>query len=187
MHISEEYIVCLGRRNNSSSRGQEIWPIVVLQENLDYWYGYHLGQASEVNGAPSQFSKNEWNCIHTVNPYNQLSLDDLLYLKPLIKKPLKVCHCGSTSKAAAAFAEWRLRDTLDGMIVLTIGADTKDEDTAIGSAKKVELDLLHLAKIEEADLVRILNPGRYIGASTQRELEYAQQLKKRIWFLEPSV
>jgi hypothetical protein len=44
--------------------------------------------------------------------------------------------------------------------------------------------VLHLFKIDEADIVRVLNVGGYIGTSTRRELEYARRLGKRIEFLE---
>jgi hypothetical protein len=71
------------------------------------------------------------------------------------------------------------------MIVLTIGADVKDASLRISPEEKIALDILHLHKIDEADLVRILNVGGYIGHSTRRELEYAQRLGKPIIFLEP--
>jgi len=58
------------------------------------------------------------------------------------------------------------------MIVLTIGADAKDASLHISPQEKIALDILHLHKIDEADLVRILNVGGYIGHSTRRELEY---------------
>jgi hypothetical protein len=49
----------------------------------------------------------------------------------------------------------------------------------------IELDILHLLKIDRADLVRILNPKGYIEPSTRRELECARHLGKEVWFLEP--
>ena len=114
-----------------------------------------------------------------------MTLDDLLALKAQRPKPLKVVHCGSTDKAQEAFQHWRLQDTRANMIVLTIGADAKDQDLHISSEEKIALDILHLHKIDEADVVRILNVGGYIGHSTRRELEYAQRLGKPIIFLEP--
>ncbi|SRR5712692_1437114 len=114
-----------------------------------------------------------------------MTLDELLALKARRSKPLKVVHCGSTEKAKEAFHSWRLQDTLAGMIVLTIGADAKDSDLHISPEQKIALDILHLHKIEEADLVRILNLGGYIGESTSRELEYARRLEKPIVWLEP--
>jgi hypothetical protein len=83
-----------------------------------------------------------------------------------------------------AFEEWRLKDTLEGHIVLTIGAAKNDSMLGITAEQAIELDILHLFKIDEADLVRIFNVDGYIGTSTRRELEYARQIGKEIWFLE---
>jgi hypothetical protein len=125
--------------------------------------------------------------IPTVNPQGEapMTLDELLALKARRSKPLKMVHIGSTDKAKEAFQYWRLQDTLAGMIVLTIGADTSDEVLHISPEQKIDLDILHLSKIEEADLVRILNVGGYIGESTSRELDYARRLEKPIVWLEP--
>jgi hypothetical protein len=114
-----------------------------------------------------------------------MTLDYLLALKKARQKPIKVCHCGSTNKAMKYFNEYRLKDTLEGMIVLTIGASKSDKELNISIEDAIELDVLHLFKIEEADLVRFFNPNGYMGESTKRELEYAQRLGKEIWFLEP--
>ena len=112
-------------------------------------------------------------------------LNHLLVLKRTREEPKTVVHCGSTRKAMKQFEEYRLKDTLEGMIVLTIGASKNDEILGISIVDAIELDILHLFKIERADLVRILNPKGYIGPSTRRELEYARHLGKEIWFLEP--
>src|SRR2546429_10007065 len=113
-----------------------------------------------------------------------MNLDELVALKELKRKPLVVCHCGSTTRAMHAFEEWRLKDTLEGHIVLTIGAAKNDSMLGITAEQAIKLDILHLFKIDEADLVRIFNVGGYMGESTRRELEYALRLKKDIWFLE---
>lgn len=111
-------------------------------------------------------------------------LNHLLVLKRAKPEPKVVVHCGSTLRAREAFEEYRLKDTLAGYIVLTIGASKSDITLGITLEDAIELDILHLFKIERADLVRIFNVGGYMGASTRRELEYAQMLGKEIWFLE---
>lgn len=113
-----------------------------------------------------------------------MTLDELLVLKAQMPRPLTYCLCGSTGRAAHAFQAESLRLTLAGHKVLSIGANAKDADLGITEEQKVQLDILHLSKIEDADVVRILNVGAYIGESTQRELEYARRLGKRIEFLE---
>ena len=113
-----------------------------------------------------------------------MTLDELVALKAQAKRPLTYCLCGSTDRARQAFKDECLRLTLEGQKVLTIGANAKDKDLHITEEMKVRLDVLHLFKIDDADVVRILNVGGYIGESTRRELEYARRLGKRIEFLE---
>jgi hypothetical protein len=47
-------------------------------------------------------------------------LNHLLVLKRAKPEPKTIVHCGSTRKVMQAFEEWRLKDTLEGHIVLTI-------------------------------------------------------------------
>ena len=53
------------------------------------------------------------------------------------------------------------------------------------SEQKAVLDALHLRKIDLADRVLIVNPGGYVGESTQREIAYAQAAGKPITFTDP--
>lgn len=108
------------------------------------------------------------------------------------KKPTIVCLCGST-KFWKEFQIHDLRLTLEGKIVLSIGAATGTDDEHFGNLLKEDydrvkamLDELHLRKIDLADEVLILNVGDYIGESTARELVYATHQSKQIHFLEPS-
>jgi hypothetical protein len=55
----------------------------------------------------------------------------------------------------------------------------------VNSEEKLKLDRLHLAKIDLADEVLILNRGGYMGESTRSELAYARAHHKHIRFLEP--
>lgn len=112
--------------------------------------------------------------------------------------PPVVCLCGST-RFGDAFREQNLRLTLQGVIVLSIGCDTKSdhdlfaanqasEGAHLGSSVeevKARLDWLHLRKIDLADRVLVLNVGGYIGESTRREIDYATELGKPIDYLEP--
>jgi hypothetical protein len=113
------------------------------------------------------------------------TLDELLAIKAQRPTPLTYCLCGSTNKAAGAFARESLRLTLAGHKVLSIGVNARDADLGITWEQKIRLDLLHLAKIDAADVVLILNVENYIGESTRREWEYARRLGKQIEFLEP--
>lgn len=104
--------------------------------------------------------------------------------------PIIVCLCGST-RFYATFQEAGLRETLEGRIVLSIGAALKSDAEHFGhlppdvvAAMKLRLDELHLRKIDLADEVLVLNVGGYIGPSTMRELAYAIDHGKTTRFWE---
>jgi hypothetical protein len=98
--------------------------------------------------------------------------------------PTIVCLCGST-RYKEAFIEANRSETLAGRIVLSVGMFGHDEGIDMNGPVKAMLDKLHLAKIDLADEVLILNVGDYVGESTRRELEYARKHHKAIRFLEP--
>ncbi len=105
-------------------------------------------------------------------------------------RPTIVCLVGST-RFYRHFQRANHRETLDGKIVLSIGyyeAGATETYTAEsgGSSllQKVELDALHLKKIDLADEVLVLNLKGYVGESTAREIAYAIASGKRIRYLE---
>lgn len=100
-------------------------------------------------------------------------------------RPLVVCLCGSTS-FMAEMAEANLQLTASGCIVLAPGCDLKqphplwDNDIKLAELKS-RLDALHRAKIDLADEVVIVSDHTgYVGASTQAEIAYAEQLGKPV-------
>jgi len=107
---------------------------------------------------------------------------------PEVERPKIVCLCGST-RFMNAFRRASLEETLGRKIVLSIGCNLRDSDFETFTQEhlaeiKVELDELHLRKIDLADEVLILNVGGYIGESTRNELNYAKEKGKKIRFLE---
>lgn len=99
--------------------------------------------------------------------------------------PEIVVLCGST-RFSEEWAKQRYWLTLAGVIVLTIGCDTKsDEGIGISPAEKLALDELHKRKIDLADRVLVLNVDGYIGESTRSEIDYAQSNAKPIDYLVP--
>jgi len=58
-----------------------------------------------------------------------------------------------------------------------------DEDVWKPGVKEM-LDRMHLAKIDMADGIFVVNVDGYIGESTRREIEYAKEHGKTIEFLE---
>ncbi|MHA2086570.1 MAG: hypothetical protein ACXABD_22750, partial [Candidatus Thorarchaeota archaeon] len=110
----------------------------------------------------------------------------LLKSEPEPERPHIVCLCGSTRFMDAFFAAgWKF--ALEGKIVLSVGV-CKHVDhhgaEALGQDVADRLDELHLRKIDLADSVFVLNVGGYIGESTSKEIEYAEQLGKPIEYLE---
>lgn len=107
-----------------------------------------------------------------------------------MNNPQVVCLCGST-RYWEWFRDQRLKLTLEGYIVLTIGSDSPDEmivahpSTPEGRLIKAKLDILHLRKIDLANGILVLNVNGYIGESTEREIEYARSTGKWIEYLEP--
>jgi hypothetical protein len=107
-----------------------------------------------------------------------------------VKRPIVTCLCGST-RFASMFREVNLKLTLQGEIVLSIGADLASDDEHFGHLSekertrlKIQLDILHLRKIDLCDRILVLNVGGYIGDSTLREIEYAKSTGKEIMYLE---
>lgn len=51
-----------------------------------------------------------------------------------------------------------------------------------------EMDELHLRKIDIADEIFIVNRNDYIGSSTQKEIEYARGLNKKLrWYYQDPI
>ena len=104
------------------------------------------------------------------------------------QRPKIVCLCGST-RFVDYYNEYRRKFTLEGKIVLGIELvipQTEAEDPQHNNyAVKQMLDELHLCKIDLADEIFVLNINGYIGESTAREIEYAQQQGKPIAYWQP--
>ena len=101
--------------------------------------------------------------------------------------PEVVCLCGST-RFVDTFNDWRKRLTYEGKIILSIELVTtqaKSEDPQhVNLELKQMLDELHLRKIDLSDRVLVLNVNGYIGESTRREINYAEDIGKPITYLE---
>ncbi len=100
-------------------------------------------------------------------------------------RPLVVTICGST-RFRQEMADTNRRLTLAGHIVLAPGVFQHDGDE-ITDAQKAALDDLHFAKIRMSDGIYVVNPGGYIGESTNKEIRYATEAGKKVLFLEESI
>ncbi len=63
-------------------------------------------------------------------------------------------------------------------------ASTQCTGTQITDEQKAALGALHLAKIDLADRVLVVNPGGYVGESTRREIRYAHRTGKPVEFTD---
>ena len=93
-------------------------------------------------------------------------------------RPQIVCLCGST-RFAEEFRAVNRDLTLAGTIVVA-PAELEHAVDQITDEQRAALGALHLAKIDLADRVVVVNPGGYIGESTRREIRYAHQTGKPV-------
>ncbi len=92
--------------------------------------------------------------------------------------------CGST-RFKDEFLEAQKRLTLEGNVVITVGLFGHSGDDVVWTeGVKDMLDRQHLAKIDLADEIFVINVGGYIGDSTRREIAYAEYKGKTISYLE---
>lgn len=88
-----------------------------------------------------------------------------------------VCLCGST-KFKEEFEEVNKLLTLEGYVVLSVGCFMHHDGHEITDIQKKQLDNLHLRKIDLADFVFFIDVDGYMGKSTIREFNYAQNQGK---------
>ena len=95
--------------------------------------------------------------------------------------------CGST-RFKDEFLEAQKRLTLEGNIVISVGLFGHSGDDVVWTeGVKDMLDRQHLAKIDLADEIYVINVGGYIGDSTRREIAYAEFKGKWITYLESCI
>lgn len=91
--------------------------------------------------------------------------------------------CGST-KFKDEYLEVQKQLTLQGHIVLSVGLFAHADDIELTREEKVRLDNLHKEKINMSDAIFVINKDGYIGESTYSEIDWAERMKKQIYFLE---
>ena len=92
--------------------------------------------------------------------------------------------CGST-RFKDDFIRAQKDLTLAGNIVISVGLfGHHGDDEVWEDGVKEMLDEMHLAKIDMADEIFVINVGSYIGSSTRSEIEYAMATGKAITYLE---
>lgn len=99
-------------------------------------------------------------------------------------RPTVICLCGST-KFKDEFEEAAREQTLKGRIVLTLAFFRKEDGAVLESEQRTMLQHLHRHKIKMSDEILVVNPGGYIGDSTQEDIAFATSLGKRVEYVEP--
>lgn len=100
----------------------------------------------------------------------------------MVDRPQIVCLCGSVRFVQEIRAVHRDL-TLAGTIVLA-PAELERSGDPITDERKAALGALHLAKIDLADRVVVVNPGGYVGESTRREIHYAHETGKPVEYTD---
>ena len=118
----------------------------------------------------------------------QNKIVSLLHLKQLSMHMVNgfkvITLCGST-RFKDEFLEAQKRLTIEGNIVISVGLFGHSGDDEVWTeGVKDMLDREHLAKIDLADEIFVINVGGYIGDSTRREIAYADYRGKSITYLE---
>lgn len=101
-------------------------------------------------------------------------------------RPPIVCLCGST-KFKEEYLQVAVDETLADRIVLSANIFTHADEYETGPETKEMLDRLHLAKIDLADDVFVINPEGYIGESTKAQIDYTVKSGKPIRWLYPEL
>lgn len=101
---------------------------------------------------------------------------------------MKVCLCGST-RFMDQFHAANVALSLAGHIVYSVATSTKG-DFQPSEDQKLALDIVHLAKIRESEIVMVVgrqeDGSYYIGESTRREIMYAHSLGLDVIFWNPN-
>lgn len=93
----------------------------------------------------------------------------------------RITLCGST-KFKAAFEKWNRRLSLEGHSVYSV-AFFGHAGERLTAEQKTALDAVHLRKIDNSDVVFVLDVGGYLGESTRREIAYAESEGKEVRYL----
>ena len=92
--------------------------------------------------------------------------------------------CGST-RFLNDFDFWETHLTLAGKAVYSVAIDAHSlqRDAQPTPSEKKLLDQVHFKKIRNSDAIFVVDVGGYIGESTRNEIEFAQSLGRKVYFL----
>lgn len=99
-------------------------------------------------------------------------------------RPTIICLCGSM-KFQTEFERVAKEQTLKGRIVFTLAFFIGSDGENLEKEQRTLLQHLHRHKIKLSDEILVINPNGYIGEATQKDIEFAENLGKRIEYMEP--
>lgn len=91
--------------------------------------------------------------------------------------------CGST-RFKNEFLDIEKKLTLSGHVVLMPNIFHHADNEELTTEQKLKFDNIHKQKIMISDAIFVINKDKYIGESTYSEIDWAQRMKKEIYFLE---
>ena len=94
-----------------------------------------------------------------------------------------VTLCGST-KFKDEFEATAKKLALEGHTVLSVNMFAHADNIELTTEQKIMLDNEHKEKINVSDAIFVINKDGYIGESTYSEIDWAQRMKKQVYFLE---
>jgi len=94
---------------------------------------------------------------------------------------MKITLCGST-RFRDEFELWNRRLSKQGHVVYSVSCFGHSGDPLTADEKET-LDRVHKEKIDASDAILVLNRDGYIGDSTRSEIEHAETVGKRIFYL----
>ena len=96
----------------------------------------------------------------------------------------KVITLSGSTKFKEQFLKVQEKLTLEGNIVLSVGAFGHSDQIEMTEETKDMLDDMHKRKIDMADEIFVINKNGYIGSSTKSEIQYAIDLRKPVKYME---
>jgi len=101
---------------------------------------------------------------------------------------MRITLCGS-ARFYELFYKLNRDLSLAGHVVYSLGAypDKESSKDWMTPEQKVVLDLVHLAKIENSEMILVIDPEGYIGESTRKEIHYALLRHKAVWFYSAGI
>lgn len=97
----------------------------------------------------------------------------------------KIITLSGSTKFKDDFIKMDKQLTMQNNIVISVGLFGHADNIPLSLEEKQMLDDIHRRKIDLSDGIVVINPGQYIGESTQREIEYTKSKGKFVLYQEP--